>query len=63
MPKKYQTLPTPPERCPASRLGHSWRALNHTDEEVSQRCRFCKQQRALPTWHAQRPREKPTRQK
>lgn len=54
--KTYQALPQPPAPCPVSRLGHSWMPLAHTASDVTQRCRFCRQERTIPLFVARTPR-------
>jgi hypothetical protein len=55
--KAYQSMPTPPETCPENPHGHSWQTLSHSGQEVAQRCRFCRQERTIPTYVAKQPRK------
>ncbi len=55
--KTYQSLPQPPEPCPLNPLGHSWKTINRTKQEVEQRCRFCEQERTIPTYVSKQPRQ------
>lgn len=55
--KTYQSLPQPPEPCPVNPLGHSWKTINHTEQKVEQRCRFCDLERTIPTYLPKQPRK------